>query len=196
MLNSLVFTSLFSVLFKSENDLRGITNGHATIDSCASLNIIIKKESLNDWRRISHSSSLNNYVINLTFVNILCFEFHNGFNQILPDCAANATIHYLNNNFIFELLEFYELVINAFSTKLVLNYRNFEPMVLLEDSIKKCGFSRPQKPSQNSDWYLLPLLSGFLHQIFVFKRPLFDLLSNFVSFMIFFLLHKFLHPLE
>lgn len=75
LLDSLVFAIFFSVFLQSLDNLCSITDCDATIDHAKVLDFFIDNEGLNNWGRISHASRLNDNVINLVGVKVLCLHF-------------------------------------------------------------------------------------------------------------------------
>ena len=121
--------------------MRTIANCDAAINFTEFLDFFIDKESLKHRCWISHTSGLNNDIIDLGGVDVFLLHFKESFYKILSDSATDTAIHDFNNSFIFVFLELNKFVIDSYGTKLVFNDSYSLTVMLLQNSVKESGFS-------------------------------------------------------
>lgn len=125
----------------------GIDNGNDTVERVKGGNFVVSEESVGDWTRISHTSSLDNDGIK--GLNLLV-EVLEGDDEISADSAADTAIHNLNNLLVSLLRK--NALINTDSPKLVLNHSKAQAMgAVVQDVVQKGGLATTKKTGEDGN---------------------------------------------
>mmetsp|Transcript_719 Transcript_719/g.2177 ORF Transcript_719/g.2177 Transcript_719/m.2177 type:complete len:250 (-) Transcript_719:7-756(-) len=153
LLCTLVFHTLRLLLLQVLHYVLGIHNCDNAVQLVLLLDEVINKECLRNGCRISEPCGLDENGIKLldfSMQPLQCFD------QVTTNCAANASVHNLDDFVICLLCQ--NLLINTHLTKLVLDNGKAQLVVWrLKDVVHQRGLPRTEEACQDGHWHLLLL---------------------------------------
>mmetsp|Transcript_10498 Transcript_10498/g.18994 ORF Transcript_10498/g.18994 Transcript_10498/m.18994 type:complete len:200 (+) Transcript_10498:662-1261(+) len=147
LLHTLILHTFRLLLFKMRHHMLRVHNGHNAIKLVLAADVIIHEKGLRHRGRVCQTCCLNEDGIKGLHLGIQSLQ---SLHQIPTDCAADASIHHLNDLFVGFLCEYF--LVHTNFAKLVLNDGKAQAMVRrLQNVVHQRRLSRAKETCQNCD---------------------------------------------